>query len=245
MRLEAKMWGTALALLLLSASLFYFLPRNAAAIASTSNTSYAEDTFTPTNDSIDTTAGTIYQFNLSVVEKTYRWVGLWGNITGSIVLKGVGANDIFYQWSLSNGVTAGSMLYATTDPTGVDPTNFVGTNSTYLNQADTAYGYLTTVTDSITNTYDGAATFQSPSMQNSITVNSTTLQSSTWTNYFIKDVAGNIASTNDIVWAVQINPDQPAYNGELADYELLIPENEEVGDGEGVVTTYYLWVELN
>ena len=238
-----KIWSGILPLLVIL-SLIYFFPREVSAIASTTNTSYSEDTFSPTNDSIDTTAGTIYNFNLSVTEKTYRWVGLWGNITGSIVLKGTGANDIFYQWTLSGGITAGSILYATTDPTGVDPTNFVGTNSTYLNQADTQYGYVTTVTDSITNTYTGVQTFQSPSMQNSITVNST-IVGGTWKNYFIKDVSGNLASTNDVVWAAEITPGQSAYNGQLADYELLIPENEEVGDGEGTVTTYYLWVELN
>ena len=65
-----------------------------------------------------------------------------------------------------------------------------------------------------------------------------------WINYMIT-IDSPVAATQDVVWAVDINPGQAAFNGQLADYELLIPENEESGDGEGVVTTYYLWMELN
>ena len=228
--------GLALALLAIGLS---YLPRPVVAIASTTNTSYSTDTFTPTNESISTTAGYIYNFNLSAQEKTYRWVGIYGNITGTVVLKGT--SNTFYTWTVSS--LSGAVVYATTDPTGIDESAFTGTNSTYLNQADTAYGYLTTVTDSITNTYTGVGNFQSPSMQTAITVNTTTVGGS-WTNYFIKKVAGSISAKNDVVWAVGVNPGQSAYDGSLADYELLIPENEEVGDGAGTATVYYLWVAL-
>jgi hypothetical protein len=223
------------------AFLSYIIPRGARAIGGATNTSYTSDTFTPVNGSVDTTAGNIYTVNLTTTDKTYRWVGLWGNVTGSIKLK-TASND-FYEWTLGT-VTADSVLYATTDATGVDPTDFTFTNNTHLDQADTAYGYAATVTDRIENTYTTSATFQSPSMQNGITVNTTTLEA-TWVNYFLRDVSTDIATTDDIVWAVEIEPGQSAFNGQAADYEILIPENEEVGDGEGVVTTYYLWIELN
>ena len=222
------------------ALLVYFVPRKVSAIGGASNDTYVAETYTPINGSIDTTAGTIYAYNVSTQEKTYRWVGLWGNVTGSIRLQTASAT--FYYWPLST-VTAGSILYATTDATGVDPTYFYLTNNTYLNQADAAYGYSTSVLDSITNTYTGSGNFQSPSMDNPVVTNTTTVDA--WTNYFIRKVSGNIATTDDIVWAVSIDPQQTAFNGELADYELLIPENEEVEDGEGTVTTYYLWIELN
>ncbi|TRO61968.1 hypothetical protein E2P64_00330 [Candidatus Bathyarchaeota archaeon] len=226
------------------ALVIYIVPRGVRAIGGATNvTPAASETFTPINGSIAVTAGNIYEFNLTTTDKTYRWVGLWGNITGTINLRA--ASNDFYTWSFGT-ITADSVLYATTDPTGVDPTNFNITNNTHLDQADTAYGYAGTVTDRIENTYTSSGTFQSPSMETGITVNTTTLQSATWTNYFLRKTNGNIATTNDIVWAVEINPNQAAFDGTTyADYEILLPENEEVGDGEGVVTTYYLWLELN
>lgn len=229
----------ALLLVGLLVGLILLLPRGVQAIGGTTNDSYSAETFVPINGSISTTAGNIYQFNLSTQDKTYRWVGLWGNITGSVQLRT--ASNTFYSWTVST-VTDGSVVYATTDPAGVDPTNFVGTNSTYLNQADTQYGYLTTVSDSITNTYAGVNTFQSPSMQTGITVNSTAVGA--WTNNYIKKVAGDLTGTNDVVWAVDVLANQNGFNGQKYDYELLIPENEEVGDGEGIATAYYLWIEL-
>lgn len=224
----------------LLAGLILFFPRSVNALGGVSNDSYTAETYTPVSGSIDTTAGTIYQFNITTQDKTYRWIGLWGNITGAIQLR-TAANS-FYSWSLAT-VTDGSVLYATTDANGIDPTDFVGTNNTYLTQADTQYGYVTTVADSITNTYTNFGSFQSPSMQTAITVNQTTV--GVWTNNFIKKIAGDLTGTDDVVWAVDVLANQQGFNNEYFDYELLIPENEEVGDGEGTATTYYLWIELN
>lgn len=221
---------------------FFTLQRVAVAIGDATNTSYGTDTFTPMNGSIDATAGYIYEYNLSTTEKSYRWVGLWGNVSGSVQLQD--GTNTFYSWAVST-VTAGSILYALTDATGIDPTDFGLFNSTYLSQTDTAYGYLDSVSDSVTNTYTGASSFDSPSRQTNIDVNSTSVGS--WTNYVIRADGTDyeIGSTNEVVWAVSINPAQSAFDGGLADYELLIPENEEAGDGEGTATSYYLWIELN
>ena len=217
----------------------YSMPRRGFAIGDITNTSYDVQFFTPVNGTIPTTAGEIYTYNLTTTEKTYRWVGLWGNITGSLQLRT--ASDAFYTWTVST-VTEGSILYATTNASGIDPTVFSFVNLTYLNQADTAYGYLTTVSDSLTNTYTSVSDFDSPGRDTNVTTNSTGVGS--WTNYILRKDGTSISSTQDVVWAVRVNPGQSAFNGEDADYELLIPENEEAGDGEGVITTYYLWIEL-
>jgi hypothetical protein len=194
----------------LMAFLALFLPRAGYAIGGVQNTSYAIESYTPVNGSIDTTGGNIYQYNLTSIDKTYRWVGLWGNITGSIQLRTT--SNSFRTWPVST-VTAGSVLYATTYAEGVDPTSFSLTNVTYLNQADTAYGFNNSVTDSI--------------------------------NYMIRRTSVEIGDESNVVWAVEVDPGQTAFNSQLADYELLLPENEEVGDGEGTITTYYLWLEFN
>ena len=236
-----RILGLALGTLFLLTVLFT-TQRIVSAMGSATNTSYSTDTFTPVNGTIDATAGTIYEYNLSTTEKSYRWVGLWGNVSGSVQLSD--GSNAFYSWTV-NTVTAGSILYALTDATGIDPTDFGYFNSTYLGESDTAYGYSSSVTDSITNTYTGVGDFDSPSRDTNVDVNSTSVGS--WTNYVMRADSTDyaIGSTNEIVWAVSINPGQSAFNGELADYELLIPENEEAGDGEGTATSYYLWIELN
>ena len=230
-----------LPILLLFGIFVYFMPDKGFALSDVDNVSYSAETFTPENGTIDTTAGYIYEYNLTTIEKTYRWVGLWGNISGSVQLRT--ASNAFYTWQVST-VTGGSVVYATTQNSGVDPTDFGFVNETYLNQADAAYGYLTTVTDSITNTYTGVGDFDSPSHDTNVTTNRTAVGN--WLNYIMRldgtDYA--IGSTNELIWAGVVEPGQSAFNGELADFELMIPENEEAGDGEGTITTYYLWVEI-
>ena len=231
----------AVALTILGVALTWFGMGGAHALGGVSNTSYAADTFTPVSGSIDTTGGYVYTFNITTEEKTYRWVGLWGNATGNVKL-GTTTND-FYTWG---SVTTGSVLYATPNSTGIYVASFTETNETDLEGADTAYGYATGLTDNIESTYTASGTFQSPSMGAGILVNTTTVDA--WTNYFIKmngDTNVPVSSLNEIVWAVDITVDTAGFNGELMDFELLIPENEEPGDGEGTITTYYLWMELN
>ena len=190
------------------------------------------------------TGGYIYYANLTTSEQTYRWAGFYGVLSGSIVLRDASGND-FYTWSA--GGNTGSFVYATTNSTTIDPSYFVAINASNgdLGAADTAYGFVSTVTDSISNTYDYYNTYSSPSSVSFVT-NSTPLQGGIWTNYLIKMVSGTTqpTATTDLVWAVEVNASKTAFNGVTADYELLIPENEEPGDGQDVPTFYYFWVEL-
>lgn len=232
------LFGFAVALTMLGVVITWFGVSEVFALGGVTNTSYSAATFTPVNGSISTTGGYVYQFNLTTEDKTIRWVGLWGNVTGNIKL-GTTTNN-FYTWG---SVTDGSVLYATTKATGISVAAFNTTNGTYLDQIDTAYGYATGLTDNVKSTYASSGTFQSPSMGAGILVNSTTVGA--WTDYAIRDGVGNIATTDDVIWAVDILTNQAGFNSGLMDFELLIPENEEPGDGEGVATTYYLWMELN
>ena len=206
---------------------------------------------TPTNSSwfqnatgVNITGGYVYFSSFDVSEQTYRWAGFWGNVTGKIVLKDSAGNDLMLNhWNIDN-VKDGSVIYATTYDKVLDPSLFSSTNESILKRADTLYGYNYTVTDSIYNTFkDGASLFQSPSMDTPIPVNSTTL-SGIWTNYIIRRTNSWPSTTADFVFAVEVKNNQQGFNNQIMDYELLIPENEEAGDGEGIPTTYYFWVEL-
>ncbi len=214
------------------------------ALGGPQNTSYVVGTFTPVNGTINVTAGNTYEYSLTSEDKTYRWVGLWGNLSGSIELKT--STNSFKTWTISSA-TAGSVIYATTNINGIDPTDFGNVSIADLQATDGAYGFAAGLTDNIENTYIGYAqdNFKSPSMDIPISVNSSQTDASIWTSYLIQRDATAITTTDHVVWAVVVSPTQVGHNGQLMDYEILLPENEEAGDGEGIQTRYYLWVEFD
>jgi len=191
--------------------------------------------------------GNIYNATFSVAEQTYRWAALWGNVTGSIVLRTADGSQLI-SWIIEQ-VQNESVIYATTNDGTLNPSNFNSFSNANLQNTDTAYGYDVDVTDSITNTYTGVANFQSPSMNSPVVANTTILQA-TWTNYVFRfnssEVPASYPGGRDyVVWAVETVDDQASFYGGLtADYQLLIPENQEVGQGKGTPTTYYFWMEF-
>jgi len=205
----------------------------------------ASSTWSQSSAGESISGGNVYNATVSVSEQTYRWAALWGNITGSVVLNNEDANSVI-SWTVSS-VQDGSIFYATTNDGTLDPTDFAAFNRLQLNNTDKAYGYDPFVTDSISNTFTNYANFQSPSMDSPVVANTTVLES-TWTNYVFRfnssDVPASYPGGQDyVVWAVEVQNDQNSFYGVTADYELLIPENEEVGQGEGSPTTYYFWLE--
>ena len=194
----------------------------------------------------ETSGGTVYRANIVTSEQTYRWAALWGNISGSMVLRDSSSNQ-FLEWAIFD-VQNDSVLYATTFNGVLEPSNFSSTNGTFLNLADLSFGFNKNVTDSITHTFVDTANFQSPSMDINLTANST-LVSDVWTNYVLRRtpewVAGQYpASQDDFVWAVKLRDDQPSFAGLSADYQIILPENEEIGQHKNQVTTYYFWLEF-
>jgi len=206
-----------------------------------------DSTWSQSSSGASVTGGNVYNATVSTNEQTYRWAALWGNISGQIVLNNEDGNAVI-SWVISQ-IQDASVVYATTYDGTLDPTNFASFNRLQLNNTDKAYGYDPFVTDSISNTFTNYANFQSPSMDNPVVANTTVLES-VWTNYVFRlnssDVPASYPGGQDyVVWAVGVQNDQNSFYGVTADYELLIPENEEVGQGEGSPTTYYFWLEFN
>ena len=232
--------------LLVLFSIAILLPSSVRAITGADPTT-AASTWSQSSAGVAVSGGTVYNATVSTSEQTYRWTALWGNVSGSVVLNNEDGKAVI-SWTVTS-VQDNSVFYATTNAGTLDPTDFTAFNTTDVTDADTAYGYLSAVTDSITNTFTSSATFQSPSMDAGITANTTTLEG-TWVNYLFKFNSTAIPKVyptgqDYLVWAVEIQNDQLSFYGTTADYELLIPENEEVGQGEGASTTYYFWLEFN
>ena len=217
------------------------------AITGADPSSPTSSTWSQSSSGASISGGSIYNATVSVSEQTYRWAALWGNISGSVVLNNEDSSTLI-SWTVSS-IQDDSVFYATTNDGLVDPTDFTSMNGTDISIVDDSYGYVNTVTDSITNTYVSTASFQSPSMASGVTANTTILEA-IWTNYLFKINSSVLPGAYPdgqayLIWAVETKNDQTSFYGTTADYELLIPENEEVGQGEGTPTTYYFWLEFN
>ncbi len=180
--------------------------------------------------SYSVTSGTIYAINMTSVQDTYRWVGIYGNTTGTIVLADTSGN-YFFNWTGAKGVlvyaspagsiTWGSLASASATSTGMP---------TWLN--DTAY------TDNYQNTFKGAAESIGSNIFTTLTASYAQAfpTASNWKTYSLTD------GTN-LVWAAKVNASGAStYNGQSAQFELILPENGTAGDT--TATANYFWLEL-
>ena len=181
---------------------------------------------TTSADTVDLTSGNIYTSNLTTSQATFRWSGLFGNVSGNIIL-GDSDSDILYQWAAS-----GNLVYASTAGAPVWST---------LADATVAEMpvYLTTGSDNYTGTFTGASESIGSNIFGGVTDSdfATTLSSgaTTWKTYSLWD------ATN-LVFAGKVVEDGTAFDASTVDFQMIIPEDGTAGDASA--STYNLWVEL-
>lgn len=182
---------------------------------------------TPAPGTVDVVAGNITVVNLDVQQSTFRWVGLLGNITGSIVL-GDSDSNVIYQWA-----ARGNLVYASAS-SSVDWSSL-----TNANESDVA-GFAAFVGGSSNDAYNNTFT-EPPELIDSNIFSITSeyaltnsANATVWKTYSLHDTA-------DLVWVGLVVENGTSYRNSTVDYQMIIPE-----DGTGgntVPTTYYLWVE--
>ncbi|HLP79577.1 MAG TPA: hypothetical protein VK158_03010 [Acidobacteriota bacterium] len=182
-------------------------------------------------DAFNVTAGNVTQINLSTEASTYRWTGIYGNVTGNIKLGDSGSN-VLYEW-----VARGRYVYASTSPT-IDWSSMAAAS---ISDVLGEYGFLgVNSVDNYSQTFPFTATFYSDVIGNLTNVNYTlTLNSSggpTWETYSLTDGA-------EIVFAGQVHADgNNSYSNELVNYQMIIPEDGTLSNVQP--TEYNFWVEL-
>ncbi len=176
-------------------------------------------------------SGDVYDVNISSRISTFVWAGITGTVGGDIVLgTGTGAGEIVYNWSAD-----GRMVFAS-DQSTIDWTSASIVNATSTDMP----AYLTDgAADNWATTFGGSASPDS-AIYGSVTASYVdtydNLQAATWRTYSLKD------SSNSLVWAGQVIMGGTLFNGNSADYQIIVPED---GTGNDVATTtYYLWAEL-
>lgn len=179
--------------------------------------------------SIDLVSGNITVADLSVTQSTFRWVGLLGNVTGSIKL-GDSANNTLYQWA-----ARGNLVYAANSPT-INWSNVSDANQASVVGVDP---FLSTGTN---DAYDKTFTGGPESIGSNIfTISSdyaltSSANATLWKTYSLWD-----KSSSTLLWVGKVVVNGTSYRNTTVDYQMIIPEDGTAGDT--TPTTYYLWVE--
>ncbi|RME31954.1 hypothetical protein D6789_01085 [Candidatus Woesearchaeota archaeon] len=186
-----------------------------------------------TTDSISLESGNISEASLESNMSTYRWTGLYGNVTGNIVLGDSNSNQLF-AWTAQGRVVYASEL-ATINWANLADADWAATETdyTFLNVSGSA--------DDYNNTFAGAAENIGSLIFTTLTSDyATTLSSgsTTWKTYSLTDASGG----TDIIFAGRVVQSGTTYNGETADFQMILPEDGTANDN--TPTTFNLWVEL-
>ena len=199
-------------------------------------TDNGENTYTPEGaQSVDVTSGKIRNADLTAAMSTYRWAGLFGNATGTIILAsgtGTSANKMF-EWaanaSLVFASTAGSVSWGSLSAaTEGDVTG------QFTHLATGSDRYAATFVDNETLTTQTVADGSIDAVSYAITMDDT--PSDHWKTYALSD-------GSNVVFAGLVEPaGHNSYDGTLSQFQMILPEDGTLTDGNP--TTYNLWLEL-
>ncbi len=185
-----------------------------------------------TSGNVTTEGGNVSGVNVSAGVSTEKWASFYGDVVGSIVLADSSAAQV-YSWTWAT--TDGGEVCVARD----SAFDFSSLQLTTGGDVDTAYAYTTTDADSGTSTLTESCSATLDDVGSAVTSNGVTLDSGFQTCAF--DDGTSTPTTNELAFCVDINGTGVNYNGEAADYEIMVP----TGNGPSDTALYYFFVELN
>lgn len=192
--------------------------------------------------SIGAQGGNVTELRIDALSVTKTWQGYWGNITGNIHLDDAN-NNSFYVWG--NATSLSGEIYASRS-SSITWATVNCTNGTQRAAEESYLGVSWADGDSVTNTFNktshptflvGLQTIQNDTCFTTNAFVNGTAQ----TNHFYQILLSDNASNT--IYTTLIENDQYAFNSRLADFELMVGENEH--DGNTGPTTYYFFTELS
>ncbi|MFP4195427.1 MAG: hypothetical protein ACLFSN_01545 [Candidatus Woesearchaeota archaeon] len=185
-----------------------------------------------TNGTADVTDGHVYYSDLNTNMSSIKWAGLYGNVSGNIVLSD-DDQDVLFNWAAN-----GRLVYATTaahpDWSSVSDADesAVLSDFSHLDTPD-ADNYSATFTGEIEDI--DSALYDTVESDYAITYDSS--ETGIWKTYSLQDAA------NNIVFAGRVHEGgNESYKGTTVDYQMILPEDGTGGDD--TATTYTLFAEL-
>ena len=186
--------------------------------------------------------GNVTELRIDALSVTKTWQGYFGNITGNIHLDD-GNNNSFYVWG--NATSLSGEIYASRNSSPLW-TAINCTNSTQRTAEESYLGVSAAEGDSVTNTFNTA-------LHPSFNVGLRTIPSNSCysTNAFVNGSAQATQfyqillsdNSSNTVYTTLIENNQYAYDSRLADFQLMVGENEH--DGNIGPTIYYFFTELS
>jgi hypothetical protein len=182
----------------------------------------------PPASNISLTAGNVTRITIEANMSTFRWVGLYGNASGTFQL-GDSSGNALHSW----GDAKGRVVYLCT------------ANPSWASLVDANIGAVTanftfisgSAADNYTNTFVGTAENIGSGIFSLTSDYATTLSTgaTSWKTYTLTD------GTN-IIFSGRVSEDGTAYNGDIADYQMIIPEDGTGGDE--TATQWKIFLEL-
>ncbi len=184
--------------------------------------------------SVNVNAGHTYLTNLSAEQSTYHWAGLFGNVTGKIVLGDTSSFKMF-EWD-----AIGQWVYASI----ASALTWTGTwDAATCSDVESAFSFLTGASDDCAHTFTATDNFNSEATGQSA---SSTIEAQTYDNtttaYWNTMVVKDGAATPNLVFVAPVETGHKSFNNQTVQYQMILPENG--GNGDTSPTQYYLWVEL-
>jgi hypothetical protein len=183
--------------------------------------------------------GYIATFNLSATLQNPRWKGFVGNVTGSFTLDDATGATI-YDWTLS---TIAGRVFATRTSGSVTWGSLVCATNATLEAENLALAHSNN-DDNITKTFQRRAHPAFTAAGQAISANdcptarpyvSDNSQQTKFNETALHD------GTNH-VFCAELENNQAGYDGNLFDFQMIVPENGSAGYGGS--TAYYMYVEL-
>lgn len=196
-----------------------------------------------TSSTADLDGGNVTEANLSAQQSTDQWAGVYGSADGSLVL-GNGTNGaLLYEWDASADyvfASNGSVEWTNvTDSNASNVDNYFG-----LTGSDTAVNTFTAPgTTSISlngNSYEGDTALTYNSTDGDDDVQGAT--DGSWSTITLEDNSSATGEPDLPVFAGIVGEGEDAFNGEPADYQLLLPAED---GGNSATTQYNMYLELS
>ena len=213
-----------LAVIVLSFSMAMAAPTGASTSVGTSETGTATSA-----TSVGVDGGNVTYVDVSSNVITSRWAGFYGNVSGSLLLADASSHN-FYQWTV--GSMTGAVVYAASGAISDWGTG----NIVPLDNANAPAYVNGAYTDNFTNTFSATETFTSSGYAGINNVPYVTTFNSTGVAGNLKTYALYATSETAQVWAGKVVDDADGFNGNSADYQILLPAQ--------TGTTYSFYLEL-
>lgn len=157
-----------------------------------------------------------------------NWAGIFGNVTSSYVVGD--SNSTFFSWE----IVEGRYIYASSSDL-----NFSGTwKDSNVSEMESQYPFLANGTEEPEETFDTTGEVDSELISSPVT--STAAETFDGAgNPFWKTIYLNDGDSG--FFATPVKANQEAFNGEIADYQMILPED---GFANSNGTEYSLYVEV-